>query len=140
MTPYDTALRLYRRQVDEIKLSISVEMERLAALTARTRAHEATWQEERALARALPFASDVWAARMRDERAQIDAAQSNAQTRLDCLRRDAAKVYGTLRAIETAAERCRDDAERAMAVAEQAGIDDLSASRLARSGRAGRAA
>lgn len=140
MTPYDTALRLYRRQVDEIKVSIGIEMERLAALTARTRAHEATWRQERALARALPFASDAWAARMRDERARIDAAQTSAQTQLDRLRREVAKVYGTLRAIETAAQRCRDDAERAMAAAEQAGIDDVSASRLARSGAAGRAA
>ncbi|WP_298675517.1 hypothetical protein [uncultured Sphingomonas sp.] len=132
MTPFDTALRLYRRQIDAIKVSITVEMERISTLTARTEAHEVVWREEQAAARALPFASDAWAARMRQERSRIDAARSEAQTRLEQLRRDASAAYGTMRSIETAAERWQDDATRTAALAEQAGIDDLSAARAAR--------
>ncbi|MFT3976469.1 MAG: hypothetical protein QM688_05060 [Sphingomonas bacterium] len=132
MTPYDTALRLYRRQVDQIKVSISMEVETISTLTTRSRAHEARLREERALARALPFASDAWTARMCDEKRGIDAARGEAQGRLERLRRDAAEAYGTMRAIETAAARWRDDAERISAVAEQARIDDLAAARLSR--------
>jgi hypothetical protein len=136
MTPFDTALRVQRREVDSVKVSISVEVERITTLEAHTRAHEVTVQQERALAYALPFASDAWTARMKAERARLDEAAFLAQARLGRLRAQAVEAYGTMRAIEGAAERYENEAERVLAVAEQSAIDDIAAAKLIRARRA----
>jgi hypothetical protein len=138
MTPFDTALRVQRREVDSVKVSISVEVERITTLEAHTRAHEVTVQQERALAYALPFASDAWTARMKAERARLDEAAFLAQARLGRLRAQAVEAYGTMRAIEGAAERYENEAERVLAVAEQSAIDDIAAARFLRTRAAAR--
>ncbi|MBL7599294.1 hypothetical protein INQ10_25030, partial [Escherichia coli] len=60
MTPFDTALRVKRREVDTVKVSISVEIETITTLDHQTRAHEIRMREERALAATVPIASDAW--------------------------------------------------------------------------------
>jgi hypothetical protein len=132
MTPFDTALRVHRREVDAVKVSISVEVERITTLEAQTRAHDATLREERALACALPFASDAWTARMKAQRARLDEAAYLAQARLVRLRDKAIEAYGTMRAIEGAAERYENEAERTIELAEQSAIDDIAAARFLR--------
>ncbi|WP_448661403.1 hypothetical protein ACG3SL_12170 [Sphingomonas sp. CJ20] len=132
MTPFDTALRVQRREVDAVRVSISVEIDHITALETRTRAHEITVREERALAHALPIASDAWTARMRAERARMQDAALLAEARLRRLRDQAVEAYGTMRAIETAADRHRAEEERIAAGAEQAAADDLAASRFLR--------
>ncbi|NIJ20849.1 hypothetical protein FHS95_002541 [Sphingomonas naasensis] len=132
MTPFDTALRVQRREVDAVKVSISVEVERITTLETQTRAHDATMREERALAYAMPFATDAWRARMKAERARLDEAAFLAQARLGRLRAQAVEAYGTMRAIEGAAGRYEDEAERVEALAEQNAIDDIAAARFLR--------
>ncbi|WP_029935700.1 hypothetical protein [Sphingomonas sp. UNC305MFCol5.2] len=132
MTPFDTALRVQRREVDAVKVSISVEVERITTLETQTRTHDARMLQERALANSLPIASDAWTARMKAERALLDEAAYLAQARLERLRAQAVEAYGTMRAIEGAAERYEDDAERTVALAEQAASDDISAARFLR--------
>jgi len=132
MTPFDTALRVQRREVDVVKVSISVEVERITTLETQTRTHDARMLQERALANSLPIASDAWTARMKAERALLDEAAYLAQARLERLRAQAVEAYGTMRAIEGAAERYEDDAERTVALAEQAASDDISAARFLR--------
>ena len=132
MTPFDTALRVQRREVDAVKVSISVEVERITTLETQARAHDATMQQERALAYLLPFASDAWTARMKAERARLDEAAYLAQARLGRLRAQAVEAYGTMRALEGAAERYEDEAERTIALAEQSAIDDIAAARFLR--------
>lgn len=132
MTPFDTALRVQRREVDAVKVSISVEVERITTIETSARSHDATVQQERALAHALPFASDAWAARMKAERHRLDEAARLAQARLGSLRAQAVEAYGTMRAIEGAAERYSDEADRTIAVAEQSAIDDIAAARFLR--------
>ena len=132
MTPFDTALRVQRREVDAVKVSISVEVERITTLETQTRVHDARMREERALAYAMPFATDAWTARMKAERARLDEAAYLAQARLGRLRAQAVEAYGTMRAIEGAAERYEDEAEREIAVAEQSAIDDIAAARFLR--------
>jgi hypothetical protein len=136
MTPFDTALRVQRREVDSVKVSISVEVERITTLEAMSRAHETRQREERALATTLPFASDAWAARMKHEQIRIDEAAYLAQARLGQLRARAVEAYGTMRAIEGAATRYQDEADRVAATAEQTGIDDIAAARFLRARRA----
>jgi len=132
MTPFDTALRVQRREVDVVKVSISVEVERITTLETQTRTHDARMLQERALANSLPIASDAWTARMKAERALLDEAAYLAQARLERLRAQAVEAYGTMRAIEGAAARYEDDAERTVALAEQAASDDISAARFLR--------
>lgn len=136
MTPYDTALRIQRREVDTVKVSISVEVERIATLSTEIEAHALRLREERALARAMPFASDAWTARMRAERTRLDEATRQAQVRLGRLRAQAVEAYGTMRAIEGAAERYRDEEEHGAAIAEQARSDDVAAARFLAARRA----
>ena len=137
MTPFDTALRIHRREVDAVKVSIGVEVERIATIDAVSRAHDARMHEERALAYALPFSSDAWTARMKADRARLREAASAAEARLGQLRAQAVEAYGTMRAIEGAAERYEAEAERTAALAEQGAIDDLAAARFLQARRKG---
>ena len=130
MTPFDTALRVQRRQVDAVKVSISVEIETITTLDHQTRAHEIRMREERALAVTVPVASDAWRLRMKAERARLDQQAQLAQVRLTRLRAQAVEAYGTMRAIEGAADRFKDEAERVAAGAEQALIDEIAAAKL----------
>lgn len=136
MTPFDTALRVHRREVDAVKVSISIEVERITTLEAQSRAHAERAREERALAASLPIASDAWAARMKYERIRINEAAHLAQARLGQLRAQAVEAYGTMRAIEGAAERYQNEVDRTAATAEQTGIDDIAAARFLRARRA----
>ncbi len=135
MTPYDTALRIQRREVDTVKVSISVEVERIVVLDGQIAAHDTRLRDERALAHAMPFASDAWTARMKHERIRLDDAARMARARLGQLRAQAIEAYGTMRAIESAADRYRDEADRVADAAEQASIDDIAAARLLRERR-----
>ena len=130
MTPFDTALRVQRREVDAVKVSISTEVERIATLEAEGRAHDRRLIEERALAAALPIATDAWTLRMKAERARLERDAALAQVRLGHLREQAVEAYGTMRAIEGAADRFNDEAERVIALAERGAIDDLAAARF----------
>ncbi|MDQ0252079.1 hypothetical protein J2W22_004167 [Sphingomonas kyeonggiensis] len=130
MTPFDTALRVKRREVDAVKVSISVEVETITTLDQQTLAHEIRMREERALALTVPVASDAWRLRMKAERARLDQQSQLANVRLTTLRAQAVEVYGTMRAIEGAAGRFKDEAERVAAGAEQAMIDDIAAAKL----------
>lgn len=130
MTPFDTALRVKRREVDAVKVSISVEIETITTLDQQTLAHEIRMREERALALMVPVASDAWRLRMKAERARLDQQAQLANVRLTTLRAQAVEVYGTMRAIEGAAGRFKDEAERVAAGAEQAMIDDIAAAKL----------
>jgi len=130
MTPFDTALRVQRREVDAVKVSISVEVETITTLTNQTYAHDVRMREERALAATVPIASDAWRLRMKAERARLDQQAQLANMRLTTLRAQAVEAYGTMRAIEGAADRFKDEAERVAAGAEQAMIDDIAAAKL----------
>jgi hypothetical protein len=130
MTPFDTALRIHRREVDTVKVAIGAEVERITAIETHARAHDTQMREERALAHALPFSSDAWTARMKADRARLQEAATLAEARLGKLRAQALEAFGTMRAIEGAAERYRDEAERVTALAEQGAIDDLAAARF----------
>lgn len=130
MTPFDTALRVQRREVDAVKVSISVEIETITTLNSQAYAHDLRMREERALAATVPIASDAWRLRMKAERARLDHQAQLANVRLTTLRAQAVEAYGTMRAIEGAADRFKDEAERVAAGAEQAMIDDIAAAKL----------
>ncbi len=132
-TPFDAVLRLRQRQIDAMRLSIRAEANQLEALGQRHRAIETSLRDEADLAASdWRCAAPAFGDRMRAQRAQIVHDAVAVGTRLQRLRRDAAKAYGEMAAIEGAADRFRNDAALVAAKAEQAQIDDFSAARFNR--------
>lgn len=124
-TPYCGALGIRRREVDEIRIAITVAVDRVDGLDARAREIHTTVAAERQLAATdLSLPENGYFLRMRAERARVEAEQAAAAARLDRLRDQAREVYGSMRAIEGAAERYRDEALRRAEAAEQAAADD----------------
>lgn len=139
-TPFDTALRMQQRTVDDLKVAIGASLDRIAGFEAQARALTERMREERVLAHALPFASDAWLATARHAQTRLGEEAEAERARLLQLREQAREAYGTCRAIETAAERFRADAEREAEAAEQAAIDDIAATRFLRTRKRNRAA
>jgi hypothetical protein len=131
-TPFDTALRMQQRTVDDLKVAIGVSSERIATLEQQGRDLVERVREERILAHALPFASDAWLATAKLAQSRIAEEAEAERARLVDLREQAREAYGTFRAIEGAAERFRADAEREAEAAEQAAIDDIAAANFLR--------
>jgi len=132
MTPFDTALRVQRREVDSLRISISVAVERLSHLERSHRENIDIARRERASTNEIWVPTDAWAARMRAERTRLLRDARDAEARLAQLRSQATELYGTMRAIEQAADTYRAESERTAATAEQTGLDDVVAARLVR--------
>lgn len=140
-TPYCTALKVQRREVDAVRISIGVEVEHLAVVGQREEAVRSQTQRERALAAGdwtLP--SSAYFAKARAELGQLSQKRQVTEARLDQLRAQAREAYGSLQAVEGAAERFRGDAARAADQAEQASSDDRSAATVIRALQLARAA
>lgn len=136
-TPFDAVLRLRQRQIDAMRLAISAEMNQLEAIGQQHHAINVALREEADLAASdWRYAVPAFGARMRAQRAQLVSDAMAIGTRLGELRREAAKAYGEMAAIEGAADRFRDEANQVVARAEQAQIDDFSAARFNRMKRA----
>ncbi|WP_033921450.1 hypothetical protein [Sphingomonas sp. 37zxx] len=132
-TPYDAALQLRQREIDTIKVSISVEHTHMRELSMHRDAIDTTVRDETALAsQHHQFPSDTFVARMRTKRAALSREYEARDQRLDLLRIQAAEAYGSLSAIGAAADRHRAEALRVIAIAEQDQIDDFSAARFTR--------
>jgi hypothetical protein len=132
-TPFDAVLRLRQRQIDAMRLSISAEVNQLEFIGQRHHAINASLRDEADLAASdWRYAAPAFGARMRAQRAQLVSDAIAVGSRLGGLRREAAKAYGEMAAIEGAADRFRSDANHIVAKAEQAQIDDFSAARFNR--------
>jgi hypothetical protein len=132
-TPYDAALRLRQREMDDMRVSISVEVTQLLALERRRDDVDQTVRVEVALAAGdHAFSAHAFVARMRAQRDALNRERATVDGRLNVLQQQAAEAYGALRAIEGAADRYRDDVSRVAATAEQNQIDDFSAARFTR--------
>lgn len=132
-TPYDAALRLRRREIDEMRVAIGVEVGHVLALDQlRAQIDHATRAERQLATDFHGFSSDAYVARMRAQHAAISTERSARDARLIELRAQAVEAFGSLSAISAAADDHRDTARRAANVAEQAQIDDFSAAGFAR--------
>ncbi|KPH62805.1 hypothetical protein ACLIMP_00360 [Novosphingobium aerophilum] len=140
-TPYDAALRVQQREIDEMSRAISTQAGALGEVEqARERVSVSMRREADLAAGDLGVCSHAYLQRMRGERRQLSVRQAELKARLEQLRDMAVDAYGTFRAIETAADGYRQDAERVIANAEQAGIDDFSAISFIKARRRGRPA
>jgi hypothetical protein len=132
-TPYDTALRARQREVDDLRTSIGHAVQRLAEVeTQRETIAEAMVQESKIAAGDWTFSPAPYLARARAVREHLVEAERAADAELAALRHQAIESFGSLRAIETAADLYRHEAARTAAAAEQAGVDDFAGARFAR--------
>lgn len=141
ITPYDAALRLRLREMDDVRLSISVEVNQIVVLDRHRETIDQSVRHEMSLAGSDPLLSaHAFAGRMRARRDALGRERSASDGRLAVLRAQAAEAYGALRAIEGAALRHREEVTRVAAIAEQSQMDDFSAAGFARSIEAARRA
>ena len=132
-TPYDTAVRVQQRGVDDMRLAISAETGRLTQVEASRQAIEAAILHEGTAASEDPMMSTfAYRSRMQAQRLRLEADKALIRQRLDSLRDQAAAAYGSLRAIESAADTYRQDESRAAANAEQARVDDFASAAFLR--------
>lgn len=127
-TPYDTAMRVQRREIDEMGVTINVQVNLLNQIErAREDAGHTLTRERDLSSRDFTLSSHAYMERIRAEQARLTRDGATQNARLDQLRNKAAAAYGAFRAIEVAADGFREEAERRSANAEQAGIDDNAA-------------
>ena len=136
-TPYDPAIRIGRRELDDVRIAINVQLNQLVQIQNERQGVDAAMTREAAAAAGDPIISSyAYLTRMRAERSRLDREGSAAGARLERLRDKAAAAYGSLRAIESAADDYRSEEARAAASAEQARIDDFSGAAYLRARRA----
>ena len=127
-TPYGGALRLRRREMDDLRLAIGSNNQKLAEVDAQGQALRAQAQLERAQAlQDFHFSHDAYAARIRDTRIALEVERRKVEAERSRLADQVVETYGSLRAIEKADEQHRAKVEWRRNSAEQARIDDLSA-------------
>lgn len=127
-TPYDSAMRMQRREIDEMGVAINVQVNLLNQIEqARDEARHRLNRESELASRDLNLSSQAYMERIRAEQQRLARDGATQSLRLDQLRSKAAAAYGAFHTIEMAAKDWRKDAERRSSNAEQAGIDDNSA-------------
>jgi hypothetical protein len=136
-TPFDTALRLQQREMDRVGMAIGAETGQLVSLeAARSDAEKASAAEAAAAAADPMMSSFAYLSRMRDLRERLEQDRAASAARLDRLRDEAIDVFGSKRAMETAADSFRAAEARTAAAAEQALVDDISTAAMLRGRRA----
>lgn len=139
-TPYDPAIRIGRRTVERIRLSLRAEMERITEIEEIREDLRVQVDRECDAAAGDPDISTHDWLRARHAQAQdLARRQAEAEAALDRLRSQAGEAYGRLRAAEKAAELHAERLRREALRKDQAEQDDLAAARrLLALGRAAR--
>jgi flagellar export protein FliJ len=140
-TPYDTAMRVQRRELDAMGVTINVQVNVLNQIeTAQEELRTSVLREVDVAASDLGMSCHAYMERVRAEQDRLTRDGAAQRVRLDQLRHQAAAAYGSYRAIEIAAEGYREDANRRDANAEQTSIDDGSVAAFLKARRALRGA
>lgn len=127
-TPYDGAMRVQQREIDDVRVAINIQVNQLIQIeNSRASVNDALAREAALAASDVALSSHAYVARMRAERARLAVDQAMIDAQLGLLRGKAIAAYGSMKTIETAADTYRDEAERVDANAEQSRIDDFSA-------------
>jgi flagellar biosynthesis chaperone FliJ len=135
-TPFDAALRIAERELDEVRTAIGVVVEELDRIAMMQEAADTALTRESTIAGGDPrLTSDRFFARAREIREELKQQRAARQLQLDELRAKAVEHYGQHTAVSDAVARFRSDAELEIARAEQAANDDIAASRMPRRAR-----
>jgi hypothetical protein len=127
-TPFDTAMRVQRREIDAMGVAINVQVNVLNQIeTEREDVQTSIICEADVAAGDLHLSAHAYMERIRAEQSRLNRDGVVQRARLDQMRNKAAVAYGAYRAIEIAAEGYREEGHRRQANAEQAGMDDSAA-------------
>ncbi|GHH23240.1 hypothetical protein GCM10008023_33980 [Sphingomonas glacialis] len=138
-TPYDAALRLRQREIDDVRVLITIEVNQMTLLDGQRAAIDTSVRAEVELAGSQHvFSAHAFVARMHVARAELGHQRAASDARLTALRAQAVEAYGSLSAIGAAADRHRAETLRMAAIVEQGQIDDFSATRFTRAFTAAR--
>ncbi len=128
-TPFCPAIGVQRREVDQIRISISEEVDRLSEVERRRTKIDLEMKRERTIAAgSWNVPSTAYFLVMRSEHTRLEQAERTIDARVTQLRSQAREAYGSLSAVEGAADRYRSERIRSIESAEQAAADDRSAS------------
>jgi flagellar biosynthesis chaperone FliJ len=132
-TPYDTAVRLQKRAMEDVRLAISVQVSQIVQIErSRATIGETLCREAGIAAAHHGLNSHAYLERMRAQRAKLAADTETADAQLRQLRAKAVAAYGGFHAVETAAERYRDHMAGEISKAEQGHLDDLATASFVR--------
>ena len=138
-TPFDSATRALQREIDDMRTAIGDATRTLVQIEEKNEELGATIKREADVAAAdWRMPSHNYHAHARGQRQLLAGIQRTAEQRLDVLRDQAIESYGSLNALEGAADRFREDFARAVASAEQSAVDDFAGARFARKLRSAR--
>lgn len=142
-TPYDSALRVQKRAIDAIRVSLHLELARELAVEVESSALALNMREEATVA-ALDWQvlAHPYVARQRAERSRLDDDRRRIDISLNSLRGAAMEACGQMQAMAGAATAFATDCMHREASAEQAQSDDFAGARISNyrrpSGCAGR--
>lgn len=136
-TPYDTALRVTDRQLDQVRAAIGHAIDELQRVELAQREIDAAMRRESAASGSdHRLLTEHFFVRARADRQHLRERRALAHARLEELRRQAVDCYGSRTAIENAAGTFREEALRVEANAEQMADDDRVGARIGRLRRA----
>jgi hypothetical protein len=132
-TPFDSALRVQRRALDAIRLSLLAEAVREAEVRAHLLALDQHIADEQAVAAGdWRLAAHPYGARLRDHAARLDGERAGIDASLSGLRDAALVASGQMQAVADAAGAYRASLARASRASEQNDADEIFAARAAR--------
>lgn len=135
-TPYDAALRVHKRRVDDLRITLSAITAELSDIEARKAGVAAAMEHESAVAgEDIRLPATGYYLRKIAERKQLDHARRTAEARLDETRTRAVAAFSSHHVIRSTADRFLEDQARTVAAVEQQAIDDLASSRFLRARR-----
>lgn len=138
-TPFDAVLRTRRRELDEVRIAINAETSRLADIDEATDLlHEEVARECRTASEDWSMSSHAYLQRKLAERKGLHTCRTETARSIETLRGRATETYGSMRAIENAAERFRSEAARERQRAEQQVADEAGSARFVREANAAR--
>ncbi len=131
-TPFDTALRMRRREIDQTRIAIHAETTRLVEIDRQSHALEQELvREYQACAESWAFSAEAFVKRRMSQQAQLVAQRVAVSQEVERLRGEAIDAYGSRHVLEIAAESFRTEHTRRASRAEQREADDLRAARIA---------
>lgn len=129
-TPYDTLLRLRQREVDDMRVAITVQVNQLISIEDRhAMVNAAMVQAQQTTANDVLLNTQAYMARIRAERDAVVKDKAMVGADLARLRASAVEAYGALRVTRSAADDYRVEMEKGIANADQIFVDDLTAAR-----------
>lgn len=135
-TPFDTVLRMRRREIDQTRIAIHAETTRLLEIDHKNHEiREELAYEYQACAESWSASSEAFLRRRLSQQTQLLAQRIAVSEEITRLRRRAVDAYGSQHVVENAADAFRADHKRRQSWAEQRDADDFCAARIAASPR-----